>query len=133
LLSSLHLLDGLSDLPFLIRFGVITSLPAEGDSASISGMRKFAMCAFAATGDFVKSGCSEIVDKLSDLSWHFYHFNIARTLLDAERQRSPAAGSGSDVGADAVGSQVQRFVRLVTPFHSLLTVRTYDLATPYLF
>jgi hypothetical protein len=34
-------------------------------------MRKFAMCAFAATWDFVKSGCSEIVDKLSDFSWHF--------------------------------------------------------------
>src|SRR5262245_22147078 len=29
----------------------------------------------------------------------------------AERWRSPAAGSGSDVGADAGGSQVQRFVR----------------------
>ena len=28
----------------------------------------------------------------------------------AERWRSLAAGSGSDVGADAVGSQVQRFV-----------------------
>jgi hypothetical protein len=32
-------------------------------------------------------------------------------LWDAQRQRSPAAGSGRDAGADAVGSQVQRFVR----------------------
>ena len=30
--------------------------------------------------------------------------------LDAERWRSAAAGSGSDVGADASGSQVQRLV-----------------------
>ena len=29
----------------------------------------------------------------------------------AQRWRSPAAGSGSDAGADAGGSQVQRFVR----------------------
>jgi len=71
LLSSLYLLDGLSDLSFLIRFGVVTRLPAEGYSTSISGMGKFAVCAFAATWDFVKSGCSEIVDKFSDFSWHF--------------------------------------------------------------
>ena len=32
-------------------------------------------------------------------------------LFDAERWRSPAAGSGSDVGADAGGSQVQCVVR----------------------
>ena len=31
--------------------------------------------------------------------------------MDTERWRSPAAESGSDAGADAVGSQVQRFVR----------------------
>jgi hypothetical protein len=31
-------------------------------------MRKFAMCAFPATWNFVKSGFAEIVDKLSDFS-----------------------------------------------------------------
>jgi hypothetical protein len=35
----------------------------------------------------------------------------SRELYNAERWRSPAAGSGSDKGADAVGSQVQCFVR----------------------
>jgi hypothetical protein len=85
LLSSLYSLYRLSDLPFLIRFGVVTSLPAQSHSASISGMRKFAMCAFPATRDFVKSGFSEIVDKLSDFSWHFYRFNMSRKLFDAER------------------------------------------------
>jgi hypothetical protein len=37
---------------------------------------------------------------------------------EAERWRSPAAESGS--GADAVGSQVQRFVRLHSRFRKLL-------------
>jgi hypothetical protein len=64
--SLLHSLYGVPDLPFLIRFGVVTRLLAEGHSASISGMRKFAMCTFPTTRDFVESGCSEIVDKLSD-------------------------------------------------------------------
>src|SRR6266540_5859210 len=32
-------------------------------------------------------------------------------IVDAERWRSPAAGSGSEERADAVSSQVQRFVR----------------------
>jgi hypothetical protein len=84
LLSSLHLFDGTSNLSFLIRFGVITRLPAERDSAWISGMRKFAMGAFAAPGDFVKAGGTEIVDKLSDFSWHFYRFKKECKLFDAE-------------------------------------------------
>jgi hypothetical protein len=48
-------------------------------------MRKLAMCAFPAAWDFVKSGFSEIVDKLSDFPWHVYRFNIERTLFDAEQ------------------------------------------------
>jgi hypothetical protein len=84
LLSSLHLLDGTSNLSFLIWFGVITRLHAERDSAWISGMRKFAMGAFATPGDFVKAGGTEIVDKLSDFSWHFYRFKKDYKLFDAE-------------------------------------------------
>jgi hypothetical protein len=38
------------------------------------------------------------------------------SLRDAYRWRSPAAGSGSDIGADAVGSQVQCLVRLLSGF-----------------
>jgi hypothetical protein len=37
------------------------------------------------------------------------------TMVDAERWRSPAAGSGSDVGASAVSRQVQRVVRCGVP------------------
>jgi hypothetical protein len=107
LLSSLHLLDGVSDLPFLIRSGVVTRLPAESDSARISGMRKFTMCPFAAAWNFVKSGCAEIVDKLSDFSWHVYRFSRECKLFDAERCGSGAAESGSDGGADAVSRRLQ--------------------------
>jgi hypothetical protein len=35
-----------------------------------------------------------------------------RASIDAQRPSSPAAGSRRDAGADAGGSQVQRFVRL---------------------
>jgi hypothetical protein len=54
-------------------------------------MRKFAMGAFAAPRNFVKSGCTEIVDKLTDFSWHFYRFNSECKLFDAER---PAVSCG---------------------------------------
>ena len=37
--------------------------------------------------------------------------NALLCTFGTERWRSPAAGSGSDAGADAGGSQVQRFVR----------------------
>ena len=70
-------------------------------------MRKFAMGAFAASGDFVKAGGAEVVDKLSDFSWHFYRFKKECKLFDAERHASPAAGSRSEVRAKAVGGQVQ--------------------------
>ena len=63
-------------------------------------MRKFAMCAFPATWDFVKSDFSEIVDKLSDFPWHFYRFNIERKLFDAERRASAAAESRSEGRVD---------------------------------
>jgi hypothetical protein len=69
-------------------------------------MRKFTVGTFATPRDFVKSGCTKIVDKLSDFSWHFYRFNRKCKLFDAERPSSPAAESGS--GADAGGRQVQR-------------------------
>jgi hypothetical protein len=85
LFSSLHLLDGTSNLSFLVRFGVVTCLPAERDSARIVGMRKFAVGTFATPRNFVKSGCAKIVDKLSDFSWHFYRFNRECKLFDAER------------------------------------------------
>jgi len=61
LLSSLYLLYGLSDLLFLIRFGIVTGLPAEGHSARIAGMRQCAMGAFPPSRDFVKSGFAEIM------------------------------------------------------------------------
>jgi hypothetical protein len=64
-------------LPFLIRFGVVPCLPAQGHSASVSGVRKFAVCAFSATWDFVKPRGAKSLDKLSDLSWHFYRFNFS--------------------------------------------------------
>jgi hypothetical protein len=85
LLSSLYLLDRLSDLPFLIRFGVVACLSAQGHSASVSGMRKFSMGAFATTGDFVKPRCAKTLDKLSDFPWHFFRFNLWRKLFYAKR------------------------------------------------
>lgn len=81
----------MSDLSFLVRFGVVTRLPAQGNSPRISRMRKFAMRAFASPWNFVKSGCAEIVDKLSDFSWHFYRFNRECKLFDAERLGGSAA------------------------------------------
>jgi hypothetical protein len=41
----------------------------------------------------------------------FHPARDAKLVLARQRQSSPAAGSGSDAGADAVGSQVQRVVR----------------------
>jgi hypothetical protein len=41
------------------------------------------------------------------------------SMTEAERWRSAAAGSGSDAGADASGSRLQRFVRLVMPLTRL--------------
>jgi len=75
-------------------------------------MRKFAMGAFPPTRDVVKSGFAEIMDKLSDFSWHFYRFNIERKLFDAERRASGAAGSGSEERADAGRRRLQADVRL---------------------
>src|SRR5215470_2258345 len=52
----------------------------------------------------------------------------ARQIQRPAAWRSPAAGSGSSAGADAGGSQVQRFVKLVgamasSPFQCLLRLR----------
>jgi len=79
-----HLLNRLLDLPFLIRFGVVACLSAQGHSASVSGMRKFSMGAFSTTWDFVKPRCAKILDKLSDFSWHFYRFTLWRKPFYAE-------------------------------------------------
>jgi hypothetical protein len=73
-----------------LRFGVVPCLSAQGHSASVSGVRKFAVCAFSTTWDFVKPRGAKILDKLSDLSWHFYRFSLWRKLLKEHRRITPA-------------------------------------------
>jgi hypothetical protein len=58
------------------------------------------------------------------------HANLL-LFMEAERWRSPAAGSGSDAGADAGGSQVQRQTVSKPHFWSMQALSAIDFVRPH--
>lgn len=62
--------DGLANSLFLICLGISALRATYGDRARVVRVHKLTLGTFAATRDLLKSGVSQVLEQLPDLSGH---------------------------------------------------------------